>query len=633
MARWIGPSPQHDHIRDLLAAAEVWRDRCLLEAGSVFSDASLWTLETMADLTGRLEVDPLDGQKATFYEKLEVQLKGARSEVVQLATEVIWLALMFVWKEDMRPQTKRNRLMLVWGWSGADPIDENVYLSDQTLGGVGRVGRGYLPRLSMESRFLMRVVGQWRALPADRRAELMEAESPWHFAEWLDAIEGAQQRQIRHMILFFLFPDHFERSVTWPHKAKIVEKLKDRAPAIRAQVRTNGELDRALYAIRNVLEDEYGTQQIDFYFPPLEQLWREPSAQAPTQDPASAETDDTQAEAVAHHGSLNLILYGPPGTGKTFATIRRSVELCDGQADLSDDEIHGRFRALVGEGSGEGRIEFITFHESYSYEEFVEGLRPVTGESGEDSAPRFRLEPTDGVLMRIAKRAQANRSEAFVLIIDEINRANVSKVLGELITVLEEDKRKDAPNEISVTLPYSNTRFTMPSNLFILGTMNTADRSIALLDSALRRRFEFEEISPDSDLLPERIEGMEVSPREVLRIMNDRLEWLLGRDHRIGHAWLMNARTREEFDHAMRRKVIPLIAEYFYNEWEKVRAVLGNTDDFVARRSLEVPPGIEDWTDDRYRWSVREEFARGAYENLVRGVAAPSPAPDDGNEE
>ncbi len=624
MARWIGPSPEHDHIRALLAAAEVWRDRCLLEAGSVFSDASLWTPETMAELTGRLEVDPLDGQKASFYEKLEVQMKGAPPEVVQLATEVIWFALLFVWNEDMRPQTKRNRITLLWGWSGADPIDESIYLSDQTLGGAGRVGRGYLPRLSMESRFLMRVVGQWRALPADRRAELMGAESPWHFAEWLDAIEGAEQRQIRHMLLFFLFPDHFERSVTHSHKAQIVKTFRDRAPAIPAQVRTNGELDRALYVIRSALEHEHGTQEIDFYFPPLEPLWRGSSTPPPAPAPAPAEPDDTEAEPAVRHGPLNLILYGPPGTGKTFATIRRSVELCDGQANLSDEEIRNRFRALVGDANAQGRIEFTTFHESYSYEEFVEGLRPVTGESDRGTGAGFRLEPTDGVLMRIARRARAHRSEPYVLIIDEINRANVSKVLGELITVLEEDKRKDAPNEISVTLPYSSHRFTMPSNLFVLGTMNTADRSIALLDTALRRRFEFEEISPDPALLPERIDGMGVSPREVLRVMNERLEWLRDRDHRIGHAWLMNARTREDFDHAMRHKVIPLIAEYFHNEWEKVRAVLGNTGDFVARHPLDEPPGIEGMGEDRYRWSVREDFAPDAYEHLVWSGAAPA---------
>ena len=432
MARWIGPSPQHDHIGDLLAAAEAWRDTCLLEAGSLFTDASLWTPETMADLTARLEVDPLEGEKATFYQKLERQLQGARREVVRLATEVLWVALLFVWNEDMRPQTKRDRLMLVWGWSGADPIPENVFLSDQTLGGVGRVGRGYLPRLSMESRFLLRVVTQWRALPADRRVELMGAESAWDFAEWLDAVESADQRQIRHMILFFLFPDHFERSVARPHKANIVQKLKHRAPALPAQIRTNGELDRALYAIRNALEDEYGTKKLDFYFAPLSELWRGPSAEPPAPDPVPHDADDREVEPFAPRGPLNLILYGPPGTGKTFATIRRSVELCDGEADLPEDAIRSRFQALVGEGSGEGRIEFITFHESYSYEEFVEGLRPVTGEGGGDGGAGFRLVPTDGVLMRLAKRARANPNEPHVLVIDEINRANVSKVLGEL---------------------------------------------------------------------------------------------------------------------------------------------------------------------------------------------------------
>ena len=321
---------------------------------------------------------------------------------------------------------------------------------------------------------------------------------------------------------------------------------------------------------------------------------------------------------------------GTAGTGKTFATIQRSVELCDGPSDRSDEDIRSRYRALVGEGDGHGRIEFITFHESFSYEEFVEGLRPVTGEGGRNTGTGFRLEPTDGVLMRIATRARANRSDAYVLIIDEINRANVSRVLGELITVLEEDKREGAPNQISVRLPYSNNRFTMPSNLFVLGTMNTADRSIALLDTALRRRFEFEEILPDPDLLPAEIEALGVDPREVLRVLNDRLEWLLDRDHRIGHAWLMNASTREDFDHAMRHKIIPLIAEYFHNEWDKVRSVLGNTDDFVVRHSLDEPPGIERMGEERYRWSVREEFAGDTYKNLVRGSA--TPAQDDGSE-
>ena len=432
------------------------------------------------------------------------------------------------------------------------------------------------------------------------------------------------------MILYFLFPDYLERIVSRGHKEAIVKKLRDRAPGSPAEIRATGDLDRELYAIRKALEKEHRTQELDFYHPPLEELWRTAAAPVPVPAPAPSGTDDSQAEPVARHGPLNTILFGPPGTGKTFATIQRSVELCDGPSDRSDEDIRSRYRALVGEGDGHGRIEFITFHESFSYEEFVEGLRPVTGEGGRNTGTGFRLEPTDGVLMRIATRARANRSDAYVLIIDEINRANVSRVLGELITVLEEDKREGAPNQISVRLPYSNNRFTMPSNLFVLGTMNTADRSIALLDTALRRRFEFEEILPDPDLLPAEIEALGVDPREVLRVLNDRLEWLLDRDHRIGHAWLMNASTREDFDHAMRHKIIPLIAEYFHNEWDKVRSVLGNTDDFVVWHSLDEPPGIEGMGEERYRWSVREEFAGDAYKNLVRGSA--TPAQDDGSE-
>ena len=316
---------------------------------------------------------------------------------------------------------------------------------------------------------------------------------------------------------------------------------------------------------------------------------------------------------------LNQILYGPPGTGKTYATARRCVEICGGATEDSQEDVRRRYVELV----GQGRVEFVTFHQSYGYEEFVEGLRPVTGGSKEgNSAVGFRLVPRDGVLKRIAEHARKQHPLPHVLVIDEINRANISKVMGELVTLLEEDKRERAKNEIAVTLPYSGERFTLPANLHILGTMNTADRSIAILDTALRRRFEFEELPPDPDKLKEAADSTGINLSAVLRAMNERLEWLVDRDHLIGHAWLMGVRTKDDVGRVMRRKIIPLVAEYFYDDWEKVRAVLGGTNDFVVRKRLNPPPGLDDAGEARYRWNVREEsFPKESYDRLISGSA------------
>ena len=482
---------------------------------------------------------------------------------------------------------------------------------------------------------------------------------------------------------------------------------------------------------------------------------------------------------------LNIILYGPPGTGKTYATFRRCVEICDGSVDDIDSvSIRSRYDQLV----NKKRVEFVTFHQAYGYEEFVEGLRPEAEEQGGG----LRLVPRDGVLKRIAARAEnapleeagnrrffkvsleppwlfeecfrdgwvgyywpenedwsdprydssdavknrikegelaspmdfapivtatfrsrmkrgdlvvvpvSGRTEnrwaagekwrywavgevvgnyefhegkrvphrravhwhwvstdnpqqvgdfqdkgfsvfvlhrlrperpnvllkhlkqnpqrlPYVLVVDEINRANIAKVMGELITLLEDDKRAGAENEIAVTLPHSGDRFTLPGNLHVLGTMNTADRSIALLDTALRRRFTFEEIAPDPAFLTEAGEKVGIDLAAVLRTMNDRLEWLVDRDHRIGHAWFLGAEEREDVDEVMRRKVIPLLAEYFYDDWEKVRAVLGGTDAFVTREELETPPGLEGAGETRFRWTVRPSFAEDAYAELLVG--------------
>ncbi|MCD6579612.1 AAA family ATPase, partial [bacterium] len=169
---------------------------------------------------------------------------------------------------------------------------------------------------------------------------------------------------------------------------------------------------------------------------------------------------------------------------------------------------------------------------------------------------------------------KGKKVEKYLLIIDEINRGNISKIFGELITLIEPDKRMGEDQEISVTLPYSKEEFVVPPNLYIIGTMNTADRSIALIDTALRRRFGFVEMMPDENLINnDDIEGINI--RKMFKKINERIEFLYDRDHTIGHSYLMKVNNYNDLCDIMANKIIPLLQEYFYDDWEKIQYVLG----------------------------------------------------------
>jgi 5-methylcytosine-specific restriction protein B len=234
-------------------------------------------------------------------------------------------------------------------------------------------------------------------------------------------------------------------------------------------------------------------------------------------------------------------------------------------------------------GTIEKRYDFVTFHQSFAYEDFIEGIRP----SYNTATKTLDYEPQPGVFMRICDLARANRSKQYALFIDEINRGNISEIFGELISLIELDKREGQFCELETVLPYSKKRFTVPNNLNIIGTMNSADKSIANIDLALRRRFEFinfpcDYVALDKELktkgvTPDNVDGIDVI--KLLKVLNRRIELLLDADHAIGQAYFMKVKNEADIIAVLTKKIIPLLEEYFFDDLQKVQMVLNDIDD------------------------------------------------------
>ena len=289
----------------------------------------------------------------------------------------------------------------------------------------------------------------------------------------------------------------------------------------------------------------------------------------------------------------NRILYGPPGTGKTWHMVDKALEIIDPEFYESNQSDRRVLKQRFDELRDEKQIGFVTFHQSFSYEDFVEGLRAST----KNGKIRYKIE--DGLFKRMCDSARQRPDEPWVLIIDEINRGNIANILGELITLIEPSKRAGAEDEIRVDLPYSKEPFSVPSNLHIIGTMNTADRSLAHIDTALRRRFEFEEMLPNAELLAGiEIEGIDIE--KMLTTINSRIELLYDRAHTLGHSFFLPLEKNPDLG-ALKsifvNRILPLLEEYFFEDWSRIQKVLGDDRKSGKETRFYVPTFSDDRVD------------------------------------
>jgi 5-methylcytosine-specific restriction protein B len=301
------------------------------------------------------------------------------------------------------------------------------------------------------------------------------------------------------------------------------------------------------------------------------------------------------------------IIYGPPGTGKTYWARQAALDLAAIGAfgRLIAELTSGEREIVEGTGQTPGLVRWCTFHPAYGYEDFIEGFRPQV-----NAANQLVFERSSGIFKKLCDDAGRAPSRNFFLLVDEINRGDIPRIFGELLTLLEKDKRG-----WKVTLPLSGDSFAVPANVYLLGTMNTADRSIALLDIALRRRFGFVALMPDIELLGTTSAGGSIPLGQWLGALNDRLRAHLGRNARnlqIGHAYLLDGgRPITDFAHFVRvlaEDVVPLLEEYCYEDYGALARILG--------------PGLV----DEARQRIREElFAQNKWPELVQALLEPAP--------
>ena len=561
-------------IENVYAAAQKWVDAALRKDDSLFTPGkAIWTKELLGELR-ECYLDSPDSSNRNFYEKLRDQLDGRSAEVYQLMAEVLYAHYLILWRTNMGGDTKLRRIRQTIGWSG-----QQMEIPEQLIAGLTpgilMVGAGWSSLLPFMVGYIIEFAESWKEQQAN---ELLFDErllgDAWAFKDFATHLElkgrmfdEKPEGYLPQLeaLLHLVHPDTFEGILT-VGKRRIAE-AKAFAPFVTEK---NPDVDRKLKQIRQAIESKTG-RDFDFYDDDTRKYWNPVSGEQVIEmfcedgspcRPEIGEPDAKTLSALAAQLFLTepagflreidtlladkrqVIFQGPPGTGKTYVAQQLARHLA-GSPD---------------------HVTLVQFHPSYAYEDFVQGFRPTlsNGQAG------FELK--DGPLLSAAERARREPDKRHFLIIDEINRGNLAKVFGELYYLLEY-------RDEEITLQYQpdeGKKFSLPSNLYIIGTMNTADRSIALVDLALRRRFYFVEFHPDA----EPIKGV---LRRWLEANHPAMEWvadvveeankLLSNDRHaaIGPSYFMRVDLNEDgLKRIWKHSVLPYIEERLFGEGDRL---------------------------------------------------------------
>lgn len=559
----VPASPEQETV---VATAKLFVERGLAELDSVFAPGrGVWNASVAAELVDRF-VNAPDAAGGSFTEKMSGQFAGASDDARLLMAELVALQLLPASSTAIGAAKKAERIETVLRL-----MDHPVQVPDEIKSAFGsgsfNPGTRMMQNLYGALVILINFVNDWVGLDDDRRLQLLE--DPWEFRDFVRAVDGEPFPSQRLALMYLVHPGTFTSIVQTEARVKIRDAFigeTGRGPS--------DDLDRDLKEIWIALQMKH-KKAIHFWMPQFLSVWSAPQTPDPIAPAAPTYSDEDEDEAKAMlafpratdgladellipqewlQETLDLIerrrqviLYGPPGTGKTFLA-----------------------RALARHASGGRAPTIVQFHPSYSYEDFVAGYRPQT-EAGQLG---YVLKP--GPLLRVAAEATKNPEQAYFLVIDEINRGNIAKVFGELYFLLE--YRDEA---IELLYGDEGATFSLPSNVFFIGTMNTADRSIALLDAAMRRRFAFVELHPDEEptngLLPKWLarHNLAAEAADLLGALNATVS---DRDARIGPSYLMPSDrdlSEGRLSQIWKHEILPLLEESHYGDGREIATEFG----------------------------------------------------------